>query len=71
MPIYEYICEGCGAKFEALRPLNDTGESLACPECGGSRLEKVFSTFAASSSGSGHENACPTASSCSVGSQFG
>ena len=70
MPIYEYSCKNCGLKFEALRPLNDTGATLTCPDCGSSRHEKVFSTFSASSASSG-ESACQSASSCSVGNRFG
>ena len=43
MPIFEYACRGCGREFEAIiqgstRP--------ACPDCGGSRLDKRLSVFA-------------------------
>jgi putative FmdB family regulatory protein len=53
MPIYEYQCLKCHIRFEALRPINDDGRDLACPECGGGEPEKVFSTFATSSVVSG------------------
>ena len=54
MPIYEYRCKACGERFEAIRPVGDTGRSLSCPECGKPRPEKLPSVFAATGScGSG------------------
>ena len=47
MPIYEFRCRACAAKFEALRPMGDDGTTLRCPECGERRPEKRVSTFAA------------------------
>lgn len=44
MPIYEYVCVGCGHAFEALVY---GSERPRCPQCEGSELEKQFSTFAA------------------------
>ncbi len=45
MPIYEFVCEGCGHAFEHLaRTLSD--HPKACPACGSGRLRKQFSTFA-------------------------
>jgi putative FmdB family regulatory protein len=72
MPIYEYRCRKCGSAFEMLRPLGDTGKDLKCPECGAPRPGKVFSTFAAGSSGaSGEIGSCPAVSSCEAGSRYG
>ena len=44
MPIYEYLCEDCGSKFEKLVRNGDAG---ACPTCGESHLKPQLSTFAA------------------------
>ncbi|HCP59975.1 MAG TPA: hypothetical protein DIT43_00075, partial [Dehalococcoidia bacterium] len=33
MPLYEYICPGCGLKFELLRPLRQASEAASCPAC--------------------------------------
>ena len=33
MPVYDYVCETCGA-FEARRDHESAGEPLACPACG-------------------------------------
>jgi putative FmdB family regulatory protein len=49
MPIYEFRCRKCGATFEALRRVGDDGRTLACPECGAQRPEKLFSSFGAPS----------------------
>jgi putative FmdB family regulatory protein len=43
MPIYEYRCQGCGKRFEQI--VNRSTE-LSCPECHGTDLEKLLSTFA-------------------------
>jgi len=34
MPIYEYFCTSCNAKFEKLRPISAATDPLACPTCG-------------------------------------
>lgn len=70
MPIYEFECRKCGSRFEMLRPLGDTGKGLNCPDCGADRPAKVFSTFAAASTGS-DDGACPKGPSCEAGSRFG
>ncbi|MBN2842797.1 MAG: zinc ribbon domain-containing protein [Sedimentisphaerales bacterium] len=46
MPIYEYVCQKCGKKFEelALSMINKT--KIKCPDCGGDSARQV-STFAA------------------------
>jgi putative FmdB family regulatory protein len=48
MPIYEYICDDCGTKFEKLVRRNEN--ATACPSCGESHLKTALSTFAAHSS---------------------
>jgi len=48
MPIYEYICDDCGNKFEKLVRRNQ--DAIACPSCGESHLKTALSTFAAHSS---------------------
>jgi putative FmdB family regulatory protein len=44
IPIYEYICERCGAGFEKLQFRRD--ENVACPQCGAAGATRQFSTFA-------------------------
>jgi putative FmdB family regulatory protein len=50
VPLYEYRCS-CGSRFELLRRVGQDAEGVACPRCGGSEVEKEYSTFAGSSSG--------------------
>ena len=44
MPIYEYVCMKCESHFEELVR---NGEKPACPDCGGAKVQKQFSVFAA------------------------
>ena len=45
MPIFEYKCESCEAKFEKL--VRRADDHVECPTCGPSKLEVQYSTFAA------------------------
>ena len=49
MPIFEYSCNGCGNTFELL--VNRHDDTVQCPNCGSSDVEKLFSAFARSCSG--------------------
>jgi putative FmdB family regulatory protein len=57
MPIFEYVCEDCGTKFEKLVRRN--GDAIACPGCGESHLAKALSTFAAHSNGKPKNSGMP------------
>jgi putative FmdB family regulatory protein len=47
MPIYEYACQDCHGKSSVL-VLNPRNPSVAtCRHCGGSRMERLLSRFAA------------------------
>jgi len=48
MPIYEYVCEGCGKKFEVRQSIGQDGSALQCPSCGEQGPRRVFSKFACS-----------------------
>ncbi len=43
MPIYEYHCEKCGAKFEIMRGITAGEEEIKCPRCGAKETKKLFS----------------------------
>ena len=47
MPIFEFICNKCGEKFEIL--VLDLSEKIECPKCKSNEVAKQFSTFAQSS----------------------
>ena len=61
MPIFEYVCEDCGSKFEKLVR---NGEQVLCPSCGQNHLEQQFSSFAAHANGrdsyAGPMPSCPS-----------
>ena len=68
MPIFEYRCEGCGHKFEAILFGSQTPE---CPQCYTEKLEKQLSTFAVSTgssalpaAGCGETNCCMMKGGC-------
>lgn len=42
MPIYEYVCEACGAELEKLQKFSDP-VLVTCPECGKDSLKKRIS----------------------------
>jgi putative FmdB family regulatory protein len=48
MPIYEYQCRKCGEIFEKIQKMDENGDSLKCPSCGGSKPQKIFSGFSSS-----------------------
>jgi putative FmdB family regulatory protein len=52
MPIYEYHCPECDAKFEELRPLNQADQPIECPQCHHTARRKM-STFACFTAGPG------------------
>ncbi len=61
MPLYEYHCPDCNKDMELL--VRSSSEQPSCPECGGAKLEKQFSTFAASGKPSGGDS-CSHAGGC-------
>ncbi len=52
MPIYEYACENCGHKMEALQKMADPALQ-DCPECQQPALKKLISAVAFRLKGSG------------------
>lgn len=45
MPVYEYVCHECGARFEMYRYLSQDDEDVVCPVCNAVGVEKCFSSF--------------------------
>lgn len=75
MPIYEYRCQDCNAKFEKLVRRASESAGLTCPSCGQSHLTVELSTFAAHTSAPAHQTAqsmcpsggvCPTPGACGM-----
>ena len=53
MPIFEYECKACDRRFEYLAGFSETDETVVCPYCGSTDVEKMFSAFASRSGGAG------------------
>src|SRR5437660_1604091 len=51
MPLYEYLCDACGRRFEVIRKFSDPPLE-ECPHCGGP-VHKLFSSPAIQFKGSG------------------
>jgi len=71
MPIFEYRCASCGTLTEFLERGNGAKEKK-CKQCGGTDLDKVFSSFGVQSvtcapceSGACNVASCPSGS-CSL-----
>jgi putative FmdB family regulatory protein len=43
MPIFEFVCEDCGKKFEELVRNVETAETVVCPDCQGGRVRRLLS----------------------------
>ena len=67
MPIYEYLCQDCGTKFEKLVRRQAETPDLECPKCGQKHLKQELSTFAAHAGGAKSQDApmCPSGGPCS------
>jgi putative FmdB family regulatory protein len=66
MPIFEYRCQDCGHKFEAILMGGQTAE---CPKCHTVRLEQQLSTFAVSTgvSSASLDASCGQTNCCRMG----
>jgi len=69
MPIYEYICNDCGKRFEILRSIKEADTPILCNICQSNKTQRAVSVFYAQSgsriiAGSG-KSGC---TGCSTGS---
>jgi putative FmdB family regulatory protein len=65
MPIYEYVCSGCQARFEKL--VRRFGEEVSCPSCASGAVDKQLSVFAVSVSAPAPSFAGCDAGACGSG----
>jgi putative FmdB family regulatory protein len=49
MPIYEYLCDDCGERYE--RIVMSQSQTIACPKCASAKHTIQLSVFAAPSNG--------------------
>ena len=52
MPIYRFRCSDCGNEFRELVGYGD-GDGVACPRCGGNKVERLLPRFGVIYKGSG------------------
>jgi putative FmdB family regulatory protein len=64
MPIYEYCCEQCDKRFEALIRRD---EKAACPDCGTEEVRRLLSACGFVSKGAGGETVSSSAGSACGG----
>lgn len=50
MPVYEYVCNECGERFERLVMAMSGPEGIKCPYCGSLEVQRAVSAFASSGS---------------------
>jgi putative FmdB family regulatory protein len=67
MPIYEYICEDCGSRYE--RIVLSQAKAVSCPKCASSRGALQLSVFSArsKSNGTASEAGASSGGSCACG----
>jgi putative FmdB family regulatory protein len=65
MPLYEFVCQGCGHTFETLVSFSQADQPQRCPKCAGRDSKRKLSSFAVSG-GSGSK----VASGPPAGSRF-
>jgi putative FmdB family regulatory protein len=58
MPIYEYRCEACGARFEAWLRSLASAPPEKCPTCGAGSIKRLPALVASTPRASGGPAAC-------------
>ncbi len=65
MPLYEYVCDSCGCKFERLRSVAAADQACECPTCHSALAHRVLSRFATlRGGGNGNGDSSSSSGSC-------
>ncbi len=68
MPLYEFTCRKCGARFEELLSLAELeAGDLRCPKCGSRRVERGISTFSTGGGSGGLGGGATVGGGCGSG----
>jgi putative FmdB family regulatory protein len=65
MPIYEYVCDDCGERYE--RIVMSQSQEITCPKCDSAKCTIQLSVFAAPSNGGKSSGSASTSSGGSCG----
>ena len=68
MPLFEYKCSKCNAKFEVLHKSINNIEKVECPQCHSAEINKLLSSFSAAGFGKTGSDYSSSADSCETGS---
>lgn len=68
MPIYEYKCQECGKRFEALRSIKDADIPIQCEGCHSTKTHRIASACFSKVSGVSASSGAGGCSGCSGGS---
>jgi putative FmdB family regulatory protein len=66
MPIYEYECGDCGAKFELMVSRAQAKKQPACVSCGSKHTSRIMSGFFGRSGGGDGDESRSVGSSCAA-----
>jgi len=69
MPIYEYVCDDCGVRYE--RIVMNQKQAITCPKCASAKHTIQLSVFATANGGSNGASAKSSTSSGGGGSCCG
>lgn len=47
MPVYEFLCQNCDARYDDLVGINDSLTDQSCPSCESADVERLVSRFRA------------------------
>jgi putative FmdB family regulatory protein len=64
MPIYEYVCPGCGQPFEKRVSFSQADDPQPCPQCGNSHARRQISLVGSFSTGKSSGGSYAAAPSC-------
>ncbi len=68
MPIYEYSCLDCGARFDILRTIKEADAPIPCKKCESMHTKRSISVFFAQSSGQSLAGTGGSCAGCQGGS---